>query len=209
MRNKDSGGRGRGACTMGGTGCQKLLNIKPGPPTRAWRGHQSELGRLLKGSHSAPGGGWGGRDSPPAEAEGGTSTPVPLASQRVSLLSPASCQGHGPSPAGARVPAGSVLSQPFTQDGTIRRQEGVPGHHPDTWDRWAGSAKLGLLTSRGLPGPYPPGSGSTPPGGDNRKCLPTCPGREAHKIGTYWGEFTGQILKSQIFVGFFFYWKVH
>ena len=30
LRNKDSGGQGRGACTVGGTGCQKLLNIKPG-----------------------------------------------------------------------------------------------------------------------------------------------------------------------------------
>lgn len=41
------------------------------PPSRAWRGHHSELGRLLKGSHSAPGGGGVAGDSPPAEAEGG------------------------------------------------------------------------------------------------------------------------------------------
>lgn len=82
---------------MGGTGCLKLLNIKPGPPTRAWRGHQSKLGRLLKGSHSAPGGGAGvRRDSPPAEAEGGTSTPAPL-HQKVSpspALPPARDMDH-------------------------------------------------------------------------------------------------------------------
>ena len=124
----------------------------------------------------------------------GTSTPVPLASKGVSFPNPAPCQGPRPSPAGARVPAGSMLSQPLTRDGTIRRQEGVPGHRPDTWDRWAGSAKLLLLTSRALPGPCPPGAGSTPPSGDNRKCLQTSPGGEGDKIGTYWGVFTGQIL---------------
>ena len=43
-----------------------------------------------------------------------------------------------------------------------------------------------------------------PPSGDNHKCLQTSPGGEGDKIGNYWGVFTGQILKSQIFAGFFF-----
>lgn len=154
------------------------------PPSRAWRGHHSELGRLLKGSHSAPGERGGRGTAHLLRPRVGTSTSVPLASKGVSLPNPASCQGPRPSPAGARVAAGSMLSQPLTRDGTIRRQEGVPGHRPDTWDRWAGSAKLMLLTSRALPGLCPPGVSSTPPSGDNRKCLQTSPGGEGDKIGT-------------------------
>ena len=182
MRNKDSGGQGRGACTMGGMGCQKLLNIKPGRLPLDMEGAPERAGQAVKGQPLST---WGGGGTVHLlRPRVGTSTPVPLASKGVSFPNPAPCQGPRPSPAGARVPAGSMLSQPLTRDGTIRRQEGVPGHHPDTWDRWAGSAKLLLLTSRALPGPCPPGAGSTPPSGDNRKCLQTSPGGEGDKIGT-------------------------
>lgn len=107
--------RGTGARCLhcGGHWMPKATEHQTGsPPTRVWRGHQSELGRLLKGCHSARGRG-GGANSPPAEAEGPA-----LHQKGVSLPNPTSCQGPGPSPAGARVPAGSMLSQPLTQDGT-------------------------------------------------------------------------------------------